>query len=114
MNAVKIALIVVLCGVSLSAWAEWGRTPDGAIQPPAGGQTLCSDGMGGVWSGIGGMICHIDRQGNPTWDEALSLREAQNLGGDTISYPGDQFIAVSGGQALVGINEYIETTMYRG
>ncbi len=107
MKAAKYALVIVLCWLSMSAWAEWGRAPNEAIRAPAVGQTLCSDGQGGVWSGSLGWFCHIDRNGNPTWNAEPCLRGFQNLGRDTSSYPADQRTAVNGRLALVGINDYI-------
>jgi len=116
MKAIKIVLMILLCGVPLGAWAEWGRTPDGAIRAPAVGEALCSDGQGGDWSGSRGSICHMDRNGNQTWNEPLTLffEYWEDLGGDTFSTPGEQYVAVNGRQALVGNNNNIWVIMRIG
>ena len=76
MKAVKVALVIVLCGVSLNAWAEWGRTADDfTVLPFLGSTYICADGGGGCWAtgmaGQGVGVVHFDRNGDTTWGAGI-------------------------------------------
>ena len=58
--------------------AEWGQGPHDYIRLPLSSNArICSDGNGGCWAsannGPSVGLCHVDRNGNLTWEEPLYM-----------------------------------------